>query len=215
MNGSGPSRRYLSLSFVLTPWTPKIEARSEAPDPRSTVSAHHLFDEVYSQNVTFVWRTLRTMGVPAAAVADAAQDVFVVVHRKLSAFDGKCAIKTWLFHIVYRVACEHRRQARRTEGQDPLGERLMDAGPGPAEALERHEASSLLMELLAELDDDKRIVLVLTELEEMSAPEIAAITGTPLNTVYTRLRRARSQLSESLRARELDPTRRVRPWTSP
>jgi RNA polymerase sigma-70 factor (ECF subfamily) len=164
------------------------------------------FADVYNQNVTFVWRTLRALGVSDAAIADAAQDAFVVVHRKLPDFDGGCAIRTWLFRVVYLVACEYRRRALRTASHDPVVDGLRDAAPDPAEAFERREASSLLSELLAELDDEKRIVLVLAEIEEMSVPEIAEIVGAPVNTVYTRLRRARVQMSETLRARQRGPS---------
>lgn len=165
-----------------------------------------VFADVYNQNVTFVWRTLRALGVSESAVADAAQDVFVVIHRKLSDFDGKCAIRTWIFHVAYLIACEYRRKALRTAGHEPLADGLRDAAPDPAEAFERREASSLLSELLAELDDDKRIVLVLAEIEEMTVPEIAEIVGAPLNTVYTRLRRARMQVSQTLRVRQRRPS---------
>ena len=170
------------------------------------MSEPHVFADVYSQNVTFVWRTLRALGVSEAAVADAAQDAFVVVHRKLPDFDGRCAIRTWLFHIVYLVACEYRRKALRTAGHEPIADALRDGGPDPAEAFERREASSLLGALLAELDDDRRVVLVLAEIEEMTVPEIAQIVGAPLNTVYTRLRRARLQISKTVRARQRRPS---------
>jgi DNA-directed RNA polymerase specialized sigma24 family protein len=52
------------------------------------------------------------------------------------------------------------------------------------------------------MDDEKRAVLVLSGIEGMTVPEIAVVTATPLNTVYTRLRRARAELSDALAARE-------------
>jgi RNA polymerase sigma-70 factor (ECF subfamily) len=163
------------------------------------------FDDVYSPHVTFIWRTLRAMGLPESVVEDAAQDVFIVAHRKLADFDGQYAIKTWLFHIAYRVACEYRRKGRRSAAQQELDDTLQDAGPSPSDSLERREAVSLLRELLAQVDEEKRDVLILAEIEEMTAPEIAVVTGTPVNTVYTRLRRGRSQLSQALLASKWRP----------
>ena len=177
------------------------ESLSKAPKSGVTVARPTVFDEVYMDHAAFVWRILRGMGVPAPVVEDAVQDVFMVVHRRLAEFDGRGSLKTWLFQIAYRTACAYRRKGRRAGGQEPF-EDIVDARTGnPAEEAERRETLSLVADLLDGLDDDKRAVLVLADIVEMTAPEIAVITGTRLNTVYTRLRRARSELSQALRAR--------------
>jgi len=165
---------------------------------------------VYAQQAGFVFRVLRGMGVSEASVADAVQDVFVVVHRRLPQFDGRHSIRTWLFEIAYRVACDYRRKLQRARAHEPLHEllhdpALHDPAPGPGERAERGDQLRLLAELLDQLDDEKRAVLVLAEIEELSAPEIASITGVPLNTVYTRLRRARIALNQALAARKATP----------
>jgi RNA polymerase sigma-70 factor (ECF subfamily) len=159
------------------------------------------FSSVYTQHVGFVWRVLQGMGVPAALVADAAQDVFVVVHKRLPEFEPRHAITTWLFAIAYRVASNYRRNLKRIRATEPLDEHLRDDGPTPAESAERVEAQRLALALLDEIDEEKRVVLVLAEIEQLSAPEISALLGLPLNTVYTQLRRARQQFSRALAAR--------------
>lgn len=159
------------------------------------------FDRIYDANAGFVWRVLRGMGVADGAVEDAVQDVFVVVHRRLSEFDGKHPVKTWLFAIAYRVACDYHRKQKRTRTQEPLDESVRDRAPTPADVAERTEGLRILAELLDGLSDDKRAVLVLAEIEEMTVPEIAATIGIPLNTAYTRLRRARSDLNDALARR--------------
>ena len=158
------------------------------------------FETVYTQHVGFVWRVLRGMGVSDAGVEDAVQDVFVVVHRRLAEFDGRHAIRTWLFAIAYRVARDHKRKGRRTQDQLPIEHQLRDGAPTPDQSAENAEALRVACALLDRLDDEKRTVLVLTEIEGMTAPEIAQMTGTQLNTVYTRLRRARLQLNEAMAA---------------
>jgi RNA polymerase sigma-70 factor (ECF subfamily) len=167
------------------------------------VSSAGDFQTVYAQHVRFVWRVLRGMGVPDAGVEDAVQDVFIVVHRRLHEFDGRHALRTWLFAIAYRVAADHRRRQRRARVhvQQPLHEQLPDGAPTPADAAERRETLRLLDSLLDGMSDDKRAVLVLSEIEGMTAPEIAEITATGVNTVYTRLRRARIELTQALAAR--------------
>jgi RNA polymerase sigma-70 factor (ECF subfamily) len=170
----------------------------DATQEFAPVSAALDFDAVYTEHVCFVWRVLRGMGVPAAQVEDAVQDVFVVVHRRLAAFDQRYSIRTWMFAIAYRVASEHRRKARRTHDQVSLESRLVeDLGPDPAQAAERSEALRVCLALLDQLDEDKRAVFLLAEVEGLTAPEIAEVMGQRLNTVYTRLRRARLQLNQT------------------
>jgi len=160
-----------------------------------------VFDQVYADHAPFVWRVLRGMGVSEPLVEDAMQDVFMVVHRRLGEFDGLGSVKTWLFQIAYRTACSYRRKLRRAGDHEPFDDRHEARTRSPAEEAEQREALSLLAGLLDGLDDDKRAVLVLADIEEMTAPEIAVITGTPLNTVYSRLRRARNELNHALRLR--------------
>jgi RNA polymerase sigma-70 factor (ECF subfamily) len=129
----------------------------------------------------------------AAAVDDAVQDVFIVVHRRLTEFEGRSSLRSWLFGIARRVAHDHRRRIGRKERGEELPEVLPDPdGSTPAGELERAQAVRTLHALLAALDDDKREVFILAELEQMTAPEIAAALGVNLNTVYSRLRAARA-----------------------
>jgi RNA polymerase sigma-70 factor (ECF subfamily) len=174
---------------------PPLHVPASSVNPRSLA-----FGEVYEAYAAFVWRILRGMGVSDVVVEDAVQDVFMVVHRRLAEFDGLGSLKTWLFQIAYRTACAYRRKQRRAGDHEPFDDRVEALTRTPAEEVERRETLSLVAHLLDGLDDDKRAVIVLADIEEMTAPEIAVVTGTPLNTVYTRLRRARSELSQALRA---------------
>lgn len=156
------------------------------------------FDDVYAAHFAFVWRVLRTFGVPAAALEDAAQDVFVVVHRRLPEFEGRAAITTWLFAIARRVAGAYRRKDNgRTEP-------LADEPPGTTDtfaAFSRAQATATVMAILDTMDEDKRIVFALVELEQLSVPEVARMLDLNLNTAYSRLRLARVAFEQAVRAR--------------
>jgi RNA polymerase sigma-70 factor (ECF subfamily) len=163
------------------------------------------FEAIYEDNFTFVWRSVRRLGVEPDAVEDAVQDVFFVAHRRLADFEGRSSIKTWLFGIALRVAHDHRRGARRKRAHGIVPEGDADTsgvadirGLTPLESATRSEAIDRLYALLGELDDDKRAVFILAELEQMSAPEIAEAVGANLNTIYTRLRAARRQFNEAI-----------------
>jgi len=160
---------------------------------------------IYEEHFDFVWRSARRLGVPDSAVDDVVQEVFIVVHRQLASFEGRSSMKTWLFGILRNLVLRQRRSwARRRE--EALEESEVAGADAPAdEHLAEREARRVLHALLAGLDDDKRAVFVLAELEQMSAPEIAEATGLKLNTVYSRLRLARAEMDKALerhRARE-------------
>jgi RNA polymerase sigma-70 factor (ECF subfamily) len=169
------------------------------------------FDDVYERHFDFAWRNLRRLGVPAPDVDDAAQEVFLVVHRRLPQFEPRGSLKAWLFGIVARVASAHRRRLRRAAPtsagrEEPIDpDRTPSLSPAGAEAMAESEAVAVLHALLDGLDDDKRAVFVLAELEQMTAPEIAEALGVKLNTVYGRLRQARREFDEGaarMRARD-------------
>jgi RNA polymerase sigma-70 factor (ECF subfamily) len=155
------------------------------------------FDEVYAAHFAFVWRVLRTFGVPEPALEDAAQDVFVVVHRRLPEFEGRAQITTWLFAIARRVAQAQRRKDGRT---DPLEEEPVGAADTFA-AFSRAQAAATVMSILDTMDEDKRIVFALVELEQLSVPEVARMLDLNLNTAYSRLRLARHAFELAVRAR--------------
>ena len=163
------------------------------------------FRLLYDEHVAFVWRNLRRLGVHPADVEDRVQEVFVVAHRRLAGYEERGhGPRAWLFQIVLRVASEWRRHRRRhpEDVDGGLAQDLERTEAEQAEALARREALDQLDAALAALDVDKRAVLVLHEIEEMTAPEIAESLSLPVNTVYSRLRVARQQLEAALRAQD-------------
>ncbi|HEY6727155.1 MAG TPA: sigma-70 family RNA polymerase sigma factor [Polyangiaceae bacterium] len=158
-----------------------------------------VFEAVYAANFRGVWRTLHRLGVGRAQLDDAAQDVFVVVYRRLAEFDGR-SLRGWLYAIAVRVASDYRRRPwyRRAV---PLTDAVIDSAPDPGRASELGESVRLLHELLAELPHDQRVVFVLGELEQLTAPEIAKALALNLNTVYSRQRAARARFDAAFARR--------------
>ena len=135
---------------------------------------------------------------------DAAQEVFLKAHRALPRFSGGSSVATWL----YRIASNHcldvlRAGARRPtwswealrEAHGEAIERLA-AEPDPSRALEDRD---LALKALSALPPDYRLVLALRELEGLSYEEIAEASGSSLDSVKARLRRARVELEDRLR----------------
>ena len=178
-----------------------VELRSKTEEVISVPRAD--FDEVYEREFSFVWRSVRGLGVPTHAVDDVTQEVFVVVHRRLANFEGRSSLRTWVYGIVRNVVRAHRRVAAQEprSSASPAGEPIDpdsiidETSRGPDEAFEKREAAALLMRFLEALDDDKREVFVLTEVELFTAPEVATMIGENVNTVSSRLRLARAELA--------------------
>lgn len=165
------------------------------------------FEAVYSTEFGFVWRNLRRLGVPEASLRDAAQDVFVVVLRRLPEFVGSAPLRSWLYSIVAHVARQYRRTLRRKGlGLTEDSSEVVDTrSPTPQRKAESRESLRTLIELLEGLDDDKREAFILSDLEEMTAPEIALALDVNLNTVYSRVRAARLELRAAFAARTAGP----------
>lgn len=156
--------------------------------------------QVYDAHCDYVFRCLRSLGVSPSQLEDAVQDVFMVVHQKLSSFDGRSALRTWLYAIVIRVARRKRAALARS-----WAEEVESAGTDCTEkTVAAKEELALAHRALASLDANKREAFVLLEIEQMSAPEVAEVLGLPVNTVYSRLRLARLAFN-----RELERLRRV------
>ena len=167
------------------------------------------FEEVYDEHVEFVWRVVGRLGVRPESVEDVAQEVFVVVHRKLGEFQGLSSIRTWLFQIARRSVQDYRRTVRRKEpppdhGQERIDVETVHAGDesAPDATTARAEAVRILHAILEDLDYEKREVFVLAELEQLPAPEIAQAVGINVNTVYSRLRLAREAFNQALARQE-------------
>jgi RNA polymerase sigma-70 factor, ECF subfamily len=152
--------------------------------------------QVYEAHGAYVFRCLRSLGVRDDVLDDAVQDVFIVVQDKLSAFDGRAQLRTWLYAIVLRVARRYRERAAHDASRFVVSEPPCSARA--EDELEHNEQLALARRALATLDDAKREVFVLALVEQMSAPEIAALLNVPVNTIYSRLRAARAAFSEQV-----------------
>lgn len=158
------------------------------------------FDEIYERYFDFVWRSVRRLGVPEAAADDVAQDVFLIIYRRLATFEGRASMTTWMFEIARRVVADYRRSsarrdarlARATNGADL--QKIADPNElGPLGAVLREEAARALSDVLDGMAEARRRVFVLAEIEGVRATEIARAFGENVNTIYSRIRAARRE----------------------
>jgi RNA polymerase sigma-70 factor, ECF subfamily len=168
------------------------------PTGRSGVELPSPFDfsAIYERWSDEVSQWVRATGGPAADREDLVQDVFMVVHRRLPDFDGD-NLPGWLYRIARRRVRDFRRLLwvkHLLFGSVPLSENLAKEGASPAETLETCQKTALLECLLDKLTESERATLVLFEIDGYSGEEIAQILGVPVNTVWSRLYKARKKL---------------------
>jgi RNA polymerase sigma-70 factor, ECF subfamily len=185
LDSGSPIRSPLSHSVMAT------EPENAAPTD---------FRVVYDEHFDFVWRSLRRLGIHPADVADATQEVFLVVHRRLAEFEGRARITTWLYRICLRVASDRRRRARRRREESSDMESLdqTDLGQSSEDRMVEDEDLRLLEAALMSLSLEQRAVFTLFELEKMTCESIASVLEIPLGTVYSRLRLGRDAFRKAL-----------------
>lgn len=182
--------------------------RSEGPPPLTEETPpEYDFDALFREHARYVWRCLRQLGVADADAEDVCQEVFLTAQRKLSSFEGRSSLRSWLYGIALRLASDYRRSAyvrRERATAEPLEPSASEPASG---ALEPPEARRTLQALLSTLDEDRRAVLVLYEIEGFSMREVAEIVGCPMQTAYSRLYSARDALKAAAQSRSKETAR--------
>ncbi|HEY8945716.1 MAG TPA: sigma-70 family RNA polymerase sigma factor [Polyangiaceae bacterium] len=151
-----------------------------------------LLAELLRRHHSTVWRMLRQLGVAPEKVDDAAQDVFIVISRKLEQIEpGK--ERRYILNSAIRIAANYRRRGweRHEVYAEQALEEQRDPAPDADQLLDRKRLRQSLDEALSGWPVEIRTVFVLFELEGLSVPEIAEMTDSKVGTVASRLRRAR------------------------
>jgi len=157
------------------------------------------FRELFEGELSYVWHTLRRLGVREADRLDLAQEVFVTVHGLQSDFDPTRPVRPWLFGIAYRIALRYRALAR--HGREVMGDEVdaADKAPLADEALARRQREQLVARAIGQIEIARRAVFLMSEIDGCAMPEIAETLGIPLNTGYSRLRLAREDFEAAVR----------------
>jgi RNA polymerase sigma-70 factor, ECF subfamily len=160
------------------------------------------FREVYEARFHDVLRWIRAMGGRDEDLDDLAQEVFIIVRRKLDAFDGQ-NLNGWLYRITQRTVRDYRRAAwfrnllarRKLSDHEGMLLKLVEPGRGPAEEQELREAQRSLRTILERMREKHRTAFVLFEIEGYTGEEIAELEQAPVATIFTRLYHARREFA--------------------
>jgi len=183
--------------------------RSSADAARTTAS----FDTLYRDHVDLMYRFATRLCGESEAAKDLVQETFLNAYRGYKAFRGDAQVSTWLYTIASR-ACMRMRRKRKGEPDHELSlEEFIPTSDGefrlqipvdglsPEEALQNKELRQALDEAIAKLPKKYRMVLILRDMEGLSAKEVGSVVGLNERAVKSRLHRARLFVRRELSAR--------------
>ena len=201
----------------------KNRRRSRQPSTRSVPAEGDgavAFDRLYRDHVDRIYRFAQRLCGQVEDAQDLVQDTFLNAYRGLEGFRGDAQVSTWLYRIAAR-ACLRLRRKRKGEPARELsldefiptseGEfrlQLPTDGLTPEEALENKELKRALHQAIQKLPNKYRVVLVLRDMEGLTAKEVGTIMGLNERAVKSRLHRARLFVRRELSARGIgEPSR--------
>ncbi len=178
-----------------------VPARREVAAVESPAPQRWTLAELYRDHFDFVVRVARRLGGRRLSAEDVAQEVFLVVQRRLVTFEPRAHVTTWLYAITFNVVrAMHRRWrlewAYRADESEGLSVPAAARDP-----IELAEALQALHEILAAMSPLTREAFVLGELDELPCSEIARIVGAKEATVWSRLHYARREIAEAIERR--------------
>lgn len=131
---------------------------------------------------------------------DVLQDTLLAVTQHLGEFEGRASLSSWVFTLA-RTACARRRRGLKNQpalSTDQVAEPV-DHRPSPEDHAERQQLAERIVAALDRLPESYREVLLLRDVEGLTAPEVAAALGVNVDALKSRLHRARGALREALR----------------
>lgn len=176
-----------------------VEAREREMVRRCVDGDTTAWRSLYDRHFPDVERLVASLGILDAEADDICQEIFVIIYRNLARFRGEARLSTWIYRLATREAIRYARRRRLMRGLADLFARdrsnTLPADWSESQAGRRH----YLRQLLERLPPERRLALVLYEIEGLPVSEIARISDCAENTVWTRLHRARTELEKIAR----------------
>jgi RNA polymerase sigma-70 factor (ECF subfamily) len=174
--------------------------KTKVSEPTGLPADRELVRDLYQAELQPVRKFLRRLGAPLAHLDDLVHDVFITAYQRISTFDRSRRARPWLFAIALRRYWSFNQRASLHREIHQEATWVEAGGPSAPELLAGHEERAILMRALDTLDLERRAVFVMHEIDGLTAPEIAESLEIPLNTVYSRLRRAREVVERAVRS---------------
>jgi RNA polymerase sigma-70 factor, ECF subfamily len=158
--------------------------------------SHEAFNELFLRYRDFVWAYFRRRIVSSAQAEELTQEAFLAVIRAKQRYEPRSTFRSYIFGIAFRLLLAHRRRLASEQLVVAVEPDSVECSSSPDPG-----ANLLVREAVQKLEESEREILMLREFEELSYDEIAGILRIPVNTVRSRLFRARTALKSILAAR--------------
>ena len=167
------------------------------PSPSSAVIPDEACLEAFLRELDYIHRTLSRLGTSSSEMDDLAQEVFLALRNCWVRYDPERPLRPYLFGIAFRIALAHQRKSKREVAFEVV--EVSDTGPGPDDVLQSKQARALVLAALEHIPLRRRAVLLMHDLDDVPAEDVAAALGIPKFTVYSRLRKARREMETAVR----------------
>lgn len=198
--------RELLAGFGQSPLVERFAASRlpDAPDgelvKRAQSGERDAFAEIYRRYHAVVYRFARLMSGSPAIGEDVTQETFTVLLRDLHRYrPHHSSLTTYLYGVARNLTRSYLRRNRRFVRLDIDGDHEPIVQPDPLRALERSREHDKLRRIIADLPSRYREVVILCAIHGLSYAEVAAILGTPVGTVRSRLNRGRQAIATRMR----------------
>jgi RNA polymerase sigma-70 factor, ECF subfamily len=151
---------------------------------------------LYDRHFGRVARLVHALGIADGEADEICQEIFLIVYRHLGSFRGEARLGTWIHRLAVREGIRHAKRRRMRRALLEVFAR--SERPALPRDWSENEAArrQYLNQLLARLSPERRLALVMFEIEGKPVEEIAELCGCAVNTVWTRIHRARAQLEQ-------------------
>lgn len=153
--------------------------------------------EAFEAEVDYLLRTFRRLGASPSEIDDLCQEVFLALRRSWADYDPRRPLRPYLFGLAFRVASWERRRRWREIPQAFVDIDVNDDSPDIALADKQKRA--LLMAALQHVPFARRAVLIMHDIDDVPMQDVAAALSIPRFTAYSRLRKARRELTKAAR----------------
>lgn len=196
---------------------PEAWSKTEEFDSDAYLVARALEDDLSAFEQLVTRYQNKIMGYAARMLSDhseaedVAQETFIKAYRSLDSFRGESLFSTWIYRIATNLCIDRLRKKKRRPQQaysldeplDPEEEKgtreVPDFSTEPMQNLEREELRRRVREMMAEMPEKQRAVLVMCDMQGMAYEDIARVLNVPIGTVKSRLFHARADLGRRLR----------------
>jgi len=155
------------------------------------------FEIIYNEYFSFVSNVALRVVNRVEDAEEIAQEVFLTIYQKLKMFRFESSLKTWIYRMTINTAINYakkvsRHRKQRVEFTDALD--IHDESSTIKDKLNEEYYEKLITDLLDMLNPDQRACIVLRSIEGMNYQEIAHVLNIPVNTVRSRIKRARETM---------------------